>query len=127
MTEPETRYQKYLARKRQKQRKEDNPDQSGKAGSMASQVALAANAPIHECLGSSANLFEQGIGNLVFSRSLPGGRMALAMFLLECIFVWGSRIPSSPSWAGTSMTRACEVGGREKACSRSIPPVCGSW
>jgi hypothetical protein len=82
MTEPETRYQKYLARKRQKQEKKTTQTKAGKAGSMASQVALAANAPIHECL-VPANLFEQGIGNLVFSRSLPGGRMALAMFLLD--------------------------------------------
>ncbi len=82
MTEPETRYQKYLARKRQKQEKKTTQTKAGKAGSMASQIALAANAPIHECL-VPANLFERGIGNLVFSRSLPGGRMALAMFLLD--------------------------------------------
>lgn len=50
MTEPETRYQKYLARKRQKQEKKTTQTKAGKAGSMASQVALAANAPIHECL-----------------------------------------------------------------------------
>lgn len=49
---------------------------------MARQIALAANAPIHESL-VPANLFEQGIGNLVFSRSLPDGRMALAAFLLD--------------------------------------------
>ena len=82
MTEPETRYQKYLARKRQKQEKKTNQAKVEKAGSTASQVALAANAPIHECLVPT-NLFERGIGNLVFSRSLPGGRMALAMFLLD--------------------------------------------
>jgi len=82
MTEPETRYQKYLARKRQKQANKTTQTEPRKPGSMASQIALAANAPIHECL-VPANLFERGIGNLVFSRSLPGGRMALAMFLLD--------------------------------------------
>jgi len=82
MTEPETRYQKYLARKRQKQANKTTQTEPRKAGSMASQIVLAANAPIHECL-VPANLFERGIGNLVFSRSLPGGRTALAMFLLD--------------------------------------------
>jgi hypothetical protein len=82
MTEPETRYQKYLARKRQKQANKTTQTEPRKTGSMASQIAQAANAPIHECL-VPANLFERGIGNLVFSRSLPGGRMALAMFLLD--------------------------------------------
>src|ERR1019366_1473604 len=82
MTKPETRYQKYLARKRQKQEKKTTQTKPGNAGSMASQIALAGKAPIHECL-VPANLFERGIGNLVFSRSLPDGRMALAMFLLD--------------------------------------------
>lgn len=82
MTEPETRYRKYLARKRQKQANKTTQTEPRKLGSMASQIALAANAPIHECL-IPANLFERGIGNLVFSRSLPGGRMTLAMFLLD--------------------------------------------
>jgi hypothetical protein len=82
MTEPETRYQKYLARKRQKQANKATQTEPRKPGSMASQIALAANAPIHECL-VPANLFERGIGNLVFSRSLPEGRMALAMYLLD--------------------------------------------
>jgi hypothetical protein len=40
------------------------------------------NAPIRDCL-VPANLFELGIGNLVFSRSLPDGRLALATFLLD--------------------------------------------
>ena len=79
MTKPETRYQKYLARKRQKQEakqeKKMNQPKPDEAGPLA-------NAPIHECL-IPANLFEQGIGHLVFSRSLPDGRIALAMFLLD--------------------------------------------
>jgi hypothetical protein len=43
---------------------------------------MFANAPIRESL-VPAKLFELGIGNLVFSRSLPDGRLALAMFLLD--------------------------------------------
>lgn len=82
MTKPATRYQRYLARKRQKQERRTTPTNLGEAGAMALQTALAANAPIHESL-VPANLFEQGIGNLVFSRSLPDGRMALAVFLLD--------------------------------------------
>jgi len=49
---------------------------------MAPQIATAANSPIHEAL-VPAKLFELGMGNLVFSRSLPDGRIALAGFLLD--------------------------------------------
>jgi hypothetical protein len=52
-------------------------------------MALAANASIKECL-VPANLVEQGIGNLLFSRSLPDGRIALAGFLLD-IFCLGAK------------------------------------
>jgi hypothetical protein len=43
---------------------------------------MFANAPIRESL-VPAKLFELGLGNLVFSRSLPDGRLALAKFLLD--------------------------------------------
>jgi hypothetical protein len=81
MNEPETRYQKYLARKRQKQ-------QTRKAmpahlrGPMLSEMRWVVHAPVHECL-VPASLFEQGLGNLVLSRALPDGRMALSVFLLD--------------------------------------------
>jgi hypothetical protein len=45
-------------------------------------MALAAIAPIHESL-VPAKLFELGLGNLVFSRSLPEGRIAMGAFLLD--------------------------------------------
>ncbi|HWZ43458.1 MAG TPA: hypothetical protein VNW97_08265 [Candidatus Saccharimonadales bacterium] len=76
----ETRYQKYLARKRQKQAMK--PPKSQVTLSMALQMAQAASAPILECL-VPVNLFETGIGNLVFARSLPDGRIALGVFLLD--------------------------------------------
>jgi hypothetical protein len=83
MTRPEKRYQKYLARKRRKQeQKRATQTESGQAEAIARQIVLAANAPILECL-IPANLFNRGIGNLIFSRSLPDGRVALGMFLLD--------------------------------------------
>jgi len=82
MTEAQTRYQEYLARKRQKQANKTTQTEPRIPGSTASQIAQALHSPIHECL-VPANLFERGIGSLVFSRSLPGGRMAFAMFLLD--------------------------------------------
>jgi hypothetical protein len=48
---------------------------------------LAANSPIYEAL-APAKLFELGMGNLVFSRSLPDGRIAMGVFLLD-IFCLG--------------------------------------
>jgi hypothetical protein len=49
---------------------------------MVWQIATATHFPIHEAL-VPAKLFELGIGNLVFSRSLPNGRIALGRFLLD--------------------------------------------
>jgi len=49
---------------------------------MAPQIAAAAKSPVHEAL-VPAKLFELGMGNLVFSRSLPDGRIAAGAFLLD--------------------------------------------
>ncbi|MGO9274704.1 MAG: hypothetical protein ACLQOO_31490 [Terriglobia bacterium] len=81
MTKRGIRHQKYLDRQRKREAKNATPT-PGEAGGMAPHMCLAVNAPIHECL-VPANLFEQGIGNLVFSRSLPDGRIALSVFLLD--------------------------------------------
>jgi len=77
MSRHERRYQKYLERKRQKP-----GSQATDAGRMAPQIAAAANSPIHQVLVPEG-LFEQGIGNLVFSRLLPDGRIAVSGFLLD--------------------------------------------
>jgi hypothetical protein len=83
MTKREIRHQKYLARQRKREAKNTTPTPTpGEAGGMIPQMALAAKAPIYESL-VPANLFEQGIGNLVFSRSLPDGRIALSVFLMD--------------------------------------------
>ena len=75
MSRHERRYQRYLAphQKRENWRSQTIP---------AQEMSLAAHAPIHESL-VPASLFEQGIGNLLFSRSLPDGRVALGAFLLD--------------------------------------------
>ena len=82
MTILETRRQKQLARKRQKRKEKTAKASLGELWSIAREITLAANAPIHDCL-VPANLFEEGIGNLVFSRSLPDGRIVLGMFLVD--------------------------------------------
>jgi hypothetical protein len=79
MSTSEARRQKLLARKRQKRKAKTHKPNSGEPWSMA---VLATNAPIHECL-VPADLFEQGIGNLVISRSLADGRIAMSLLLLD--------------------------------------------
>lgn len=77
MSRHERRYQKYLERKRQK-----HGNKASEGGATAPQIASAETSPIHEAL-IPAKLFELGMGNLVFSRLLPDGRIALAAFLLD--------------------------------------------
>jgi hypothetical protein len=77
MSRHERRYQKYLDRKRQK-----HGNTATDTGRMAPQIAAASTSPIHEAL-VPAKLFELGMGNLVFSRLLPDGRIAMSVFLLD--------------------------------------------
>ena len=81
MSRHERRYQKYLARHQKHGMSTALPGVRGTLAT-ASEVNLAAAAPVHETLVPS-NLFEQGLGNLVFSRALPDGRIAMAVFLLD--------------------------------------------
>lgn len=77
-----TNYQRYLERKRQKQKNNAGKTETGYASWINEQFELAASGRFYECLVPES-LFEKGMGNLVFSRSLPDGRMGLAMFLLD--------------------------------------------
>ncbi len=82
MTNPEVRRQKQLARQRQKLKEKARRATADKALAVQHQQALATTAPILDCLVPHT-LYEQGIGNLVFSRALPDGRIATAMFLVD--------------------------------------------
>jgi hypothetical protein len=82
-----TKYQRYLARKREKGEKKETKTRSGTWMPKDMEMALALSSPIHECLVPDT-LFEQGMGNLFFSRRMPDGRIALGMFLLD-IFCLG--------------------------------------
>jgi len=81
MSRHERRYQKYLERR---QKQGANTLLSAGRGVLAtpSDLASAAQAPLHEALVPTG-LFEKGMGNLVFSRALPNGRIAMAAFLLD--------------------------------------------
>jgi hypothetical protein len=45
-------------------------------------ISFAANAPIHECLVPD-DIFERGLGQVLISRKLPNGNIAIGMFLLD--------------------------------------------
>lgn len=53
-----------------------------RAAPAASGPAGYAHLPVHECLIPGA-LFEVGIGDVVFARRLPGGRIAASLFLVD--------------------------------------------
>jgi hypothetical protein len=81
MSRHERRYQRYLERHK-KQGTTAASNSAGGARASAQEAASAAVGPIQESL-VPANLFEQGIGNLLFSRAMPDGRIAVAGFLLD--------------------------------------------
>ena len=78
----EKRRQKKLARKSVKRKAQRADKQIKSSASSSRSPAQAARFPVHACLAPK-NLFELGIGNVVLSRSLPSGDLAVAMFLLD--------------------------------------------
>lgn len=82
MSRHERRYLKYLAKHQRHGMSAALPGVQEARAMASEEVDLAAAAPVHETLVPS-NLFEQGLGNLVFSRALPDGRIAMAVFLLD--------------------------------------------
>jgi len=82
MTNPEVRRQKQLARQRQKLKDKSRRANAEKAMAVQHQQALATRAPILHSLVPDS-LYEHGIGNLVFSRAMPDGRVAAAFFLVD--------------------------------------------
>lgn len=77
----ERRRQKALARHKAKRKKAREAHQSFSSPFRES-FLLASQAPIHECK-IPKRLFEMGIGNIVFSRQLPSGMIAVAIFLID--------------------------------------------
>lgn len=78
--------QKKLARKAAKRKKAlaaRKPTCSSGGGFSAERMmAVAAAAPIHECL-APASLFDVGIGSVVVSRKMPDGEIGFGVFLID--------------------------------------------
>ena len=125
MTNPEVRRQKQLTRQRQKLKEKARRTNTDKASALQRQLALAATAPIRKCLVPD-NLNEQGIGMLVFGRTLPGGRIAAAMFLVDvfCLGVKNASLAvlSSDAYAQTveSMSHHGHYAGMDPASFRKL-------
>ena len=106
-------YQQYLARKRKRERE--------KAFALGWEFAEMANCPIHECLVPQG-LFEEGIGNLIFSRRLPDGRIALGMFLLD-VFCLGVKNAFSTTLSTTNYEQRIHD-WRGPETLKPTPPAC---
>lgn len=77
----EQRRQKALARHKAKRKKAKAVNQSF-SPTFSGSILLASQAPIYECK-IPKRLFELGIGNIVFSRQFPSGKIGVAVFLLD--------------------------------------------
>jgi hypothetical protein len=79
--------QKQLAKKKAKRKsvvetKKKAAGALGGALSLARQMLVTQNAPVHECLVPES-LSVQGMANVIFSRKLGGGEFAVSCFLLD--------------------------------------------
>lgn len=86
MTIDEKRRQKKLAKKAAERKTKQVERRSLSTGGSPT---VAAEFPIGDCL-IPTNLFQKGLGNLVLTRVLPNGRVALAAFLVD-VFCLGVR------------------------------------
>lgn len=78
-----TKYQRYLARKREKsEQQQKKTETTGHTWSKAEEKELPFVSPIYECLITDT-LFEQGMGNLYFTRQMPDGRVSAGIFLVD--------------------------------------------
>jgi hypothetical protein len=77
----EKKRQKKLAKKKAKRKTVVTAKKkaAGKFGLTADDVR---DAPVHECLMTS-ELFDVGIGNVILSRKMPGGDIAVGLFLVD--------------------------------------------
>ena len=74
--------QKKLARKTSKRKQALTQKKQQQAMGSRRQIAVASQSPMHECL-MPAGLFEDGIGHVIVSRTLPSGQIAAAFFLID--------------------------------------------
>ena len=77
----ERRRQKTLARQKAKRKTVKEVNQSF-SSTFGGSISLDSQAPIYECK-IPKRLFEMGIGNIVFSRQFPSGKIGVAVFLLD--------------------------------------------
>lgn len=78
----QSKRQKQLEQKRRKRKEKRLKASATDAGLTSTSPAIAAKAPVYECVVPDST-FEIGIGNLLFSRSLGGGRLAVSTFLVD--------------------------------------------
>ena len=85
-SDPKKRQQQLARKAAKRKRVQAARKNSAAKGAVAavSKLELATAFPIHECLVPEG-LFERGIGNVFVSRKLPGGELAVAVFLVD---VW---------------------------------------
>jgi tetratricopeptide (TPR) repeat protein len=107
MTLDEKRRQKKLAKRAAKRKVQRAGKQLKSSAASGHSPAQAARFPIYACLVPD-NLFELGLGNVVLSRSLPSGDLAVAGFLLDvyCLGVKNAfYLVSSPEDYALNMSR----------------------
>lgn len=102
MTIDEKRRQKKLAKKAAKRKARLASQKPAWSPGSRLSPAQAAQYPIQDCLVPE-QLFEVGIGQIILTRSLPGGDLAMAVFLLD-VFCLGAKnalytIISAPDYA----------------------------
>ena len=89
--------------------------------SPSTQMRRSVDAPVYECLVPE-ELFQMGIGSVVFSRELPGGEIAVVVFLLDvfCLGVKNTLVSVVPEDEYQSMLE--HIAQNETLAS--IDPAC---
>jgi hypothetical protein len=83
----EQKRQKKLAKQRSKEIKKRREVAQAKQrrASLAGRMEAAARGPVHECLVGCGVQGAEGMGHVTIARSLPSGRIAVAVFLIDAL------------------------------------------
>ncbi|HMK50741.1 MAG TPA: hypothetical protein VK435_11860 [Thermodesulfovibrionales bacterium] len=121
MARDEKKRQKKLARKTAKRKaKQASARAVHSATDPARDAETALSSPLHECL-VPGDLFNSGIGNILVSRRMPDGRVALSVFLLDVFCLGVKDVFSLVMTASEYLQKMEEI--RRGAAFTSVEPA----
>ena len=116
------RRQKKLERRKAKQKTERRELARRESGGLAARPAHAVTAPILHCC-TTAGIWDVGMGEVLVSRQLAGGQVAVVVFLVDMVLLWRQERHRTGPSAAALPTRPLRQAGPPRDADRVAAPV----